>query len=34
MMDRLVAQMKPGSGITEELKAADHKKLGAIDGLV
>jgi hypothetical protein len=26
MMDRLVEQMKPGAGITEELKAADQMK--------
>jgi hypothetical protein len=26
MMDRLVEQMKPGTGITEELKAADQMK--------
>jgi hypothetical protein len=26
MMDRLVEQMKPGAGITEELKEADQMK--------
>jgi hypothetical protein len=26
MMDRLVEQMKPGTGITEELKAVDQMK--------
>jgi hypothetical protein len=26
MMDRLVEQMKPGAGITEELKATDQMK--------
>jgi hypothetical protein len=26
MMDRLAEQMKPGAGITEELKAADQMK--------
>jgi hypothetical protein len=26
MMDRLVEQMKPGAGITEELKAVDQMK--------
>jgi hypothetical protein len=26
MMDRLVEQMKPGAGITEELKSADQMK--------
>jgi hypothetical protein len=30
MMDRLVEQMKPGAGITEELKSTDQMKWGGL----